>query len=49
MLMMFFSPGDYGPNEYGDHPKGEGNERYDASGYDFKTGKTIAAGEHDSM
>ncbi|WP_293741184.1 DUF805 domain-containing protein [uncultured Pedobacter sp.] len=49
MLMMFFSPGDFGPNEYGDNPKGEGNERYDAFGYELKTGKTIAAGEHDPV
>ncbi|QNN40374.1 DUF805 domain-containing protein [Pedobacter roseus] len=38
---MLFSSGDYGPNEYGDNPKGEGNESYDEFGYDVKTGKMM--------
>ena len=25
-LIMLFGSGDYGPNEYGDNPKGEGND-----------------------
>jgi len=50
-FMMLFSSGDYGPNEYGDNPKGEGNESYDEFGYNFKTGKMMdinsnAAGPH---
>ncbi len=44
-FQMFFSAGDFGPNEYGDNPKGEGNEAYDAFGYDFKTGKMIEIDE----
>ncbi|QDW24324.1 DUF805 domain-containing protein [Pedobacter sp. KBS0701] len=42
-LMMFFAAGDFGPNQYGDNPKGEGNADYDEFGYDFKTGKMMGA------
>jgi uncharacterized membrane protein YhaH (DUF805 family) len=45
-ILMFFATGDFGPNEYGDNPKGEGNEDYDAFGYNFKTGKMIEADEN---
>jgi uncharacterized membrane protein YhaH (DUF805 family) len=48
-LMMFFSAGDFGPNEYGDNPKGEGNAKYDAFGYDFKTGKMMDADRNDEV
>ena len=27
-LVLFFFPGDYGPNEYGDNPKGHGNDEF---------------------
>ncbi|RBQ07934.1 DUF805 domain-containing protein [Pedobacter miscanthi] len=43
---MLFASGDYGPNEYGDNPKGEGNESYDEFGYDVKTGKMIDLNGH---
>jgi len=42
-IFMFFAAGDYGPNEYGDNPKGEGNDNFDAFGYDFKSGKMAEA------
>lgn len=39
IFVMLFSAGDYGANEYGDNPKGEGNEpNVDPFGYDVKTG-----------
>jgi uncharacterized membrane protein YhaH (DUF805 family) len=43
---MFFKAGDFGSNGYGDNPKVEGNEAYDVSGYDFKTGKMIETDEN---
>ncbi|MFW0718595.1 DUF805 domain-containing protein [Pedobacter sp. N23S346] len=32
-IILLFGAGDYGPNEYGDNPKGEGNERQSAEHY----------------
>ena len=32
-IIMVFGAGDYGPNEYGDNPKGEGNVVDDPFGY----------------
>ncbi|MCZ4222619.1 DUF805 domain-containing protein [Pedobacter rhodius] len=40
-LVMLFGSGDYGQNEYGDNPKGEGNVYENPFGYDVKTGKMI--------
>lgn len=36
-IIMLFGAGDYGPNEYGDNPKGEGNIVDDPFGYYGRT------------
>ena len=40
-FVMIFGTGDYGQNEYGDNPKGEGNVYDNPFGYDVKTGKMV--------
>jgi uncharacterized membrane protein YhaH (DUF805 family) len=41
IFVMLFASGDYGPNEYGDNPKGEGNDDVDPFGHQFNDGRLV--------